>query len=73
MHELLVEIQRLPMEERLELLEAMAHLLKSDLSNLPLAASPAESLRGILKPDGPTPSEGELADAYTAHLIEKYS
>lgn len=36
-------------------------------------ASLSQRLRGIVKFDGPPPTDEELKDAYTDYLVEKYS
>ncbi len=33
---------------------------------------PFSELRGALKPEGSMPTDDEVEDAYTRHLIEKY-
>ena len=33
---------------------------------------PFTRLRGVLKPDGPLPSDAQLQDSYTEYLVEKY-
>ncbi len=74
--EVVSEAKRLPMDEQLQLVEEL-------LRGMRLAAwrptdgkrrrvKPFSKLRGALKPEGPLPSDNEIADAYTKHLIEKY-
>jgi len=71
--ELAAEIVRLPIHERLALLELVTRSLREDLrshaSTKPLAAR----LRGIGRPDGPAPAYDELDDEYTTYLERKYS
>ncbi len=71
--ELAAEVVRLPIHERLSLLELVSRSLREDLRphapRNPLAAR----LRGIGKLDGPVPADRELEDAYTTYLEQKYS
>jgi hypothetical protein len=71
--EIVAEIPRLTIEERLLLLEALSRSLRAEMS--PPARSPgsAERLAGIIKIDGPAPTDQQLRESYTDYLDEKYS
>ena len=69
---IIAEINKLPFEERLELLERLAHSLRDEWEPKPMMKASASEVRGMLKPDGPLPTDEELKSAYTEHLLEKY-
>ena len=71
--ELVAEITRLPQEERLGLLEVLTQSLREELAPPGGHGPSLHRVRGMLKPDGPLPTDEELSDAYTRHLIEKYT
>jgi hypothetical protein len=71
--ELLTEINSLPLEERLILLEALTRGLRAELSLQPQAIAPVETVRGRLKPTEPMPTDEDVKDAYARYLIEKYT
>ncbi len=71
--ELVAEITRLPQEQRLGLLEVLTQSLQEELAPPPSQGRSVDRVRGMLKPDGPLPTDEELSDAYTRHLIEKYT
>ncbi len=71
--ELLTEINSLPLEERLILLEALTRSLRTELSPPPQTIAPVAKIRGLLRPSGPVPDQAEADDAYTRYLIEKYT
>jgi hypothetical protein len=73
--EIVSEVKRLPLHEQLLLVE---ELLRDMRQTVQPAAQPKRrrvipfsQLRGALKPDGPLPTDAELRDAYTDHLLEK--
>lgn len=70
--ELVTTITKLPVEQRLSLLEVLAQSLRADLPSRTAQTSSLDRVRGILRPNGPPPSDQELADSYTDHLLEKY-
>jgi hypothetical protein len=71
--QLLSEIGKLPLAERVELLEAISRSVREDLQpRAPLRGRVME-LRGIAKTDGPPPSDEELKEDYIRYLAEKYS
>ncbi|HWS90585.1 MAG TPA: hypothetical protein VN282_26695 [Pyrinomonadaceae bacterium] len=71
--QLLSEIERLPLAERVELLEAITRSVRDELR--PRARTPGVvgRLRGIARPEGVTPSGGELKEDYVNYLAGKYS
>ena len=71
--ELLTEIGQLPLDERLALLEALTHSLRTELRPTPRGGSSVDRVRGLLKPAGPLPTDVELKDDYTRYLVEKYT
>ena len=71
--DLLTEINRLPLDERLALLEALTHSLRSEMRPPVRAGSSVRRVRGLLKPAGPMPTDVELKDDYARYLIEKYT
>jgi hypothetical protein len=70
---LLTEIGQLPLDERLALLEALTHSLRTELRPAPRGGASADQVRGLLKPAGPLPTDDELKDDYIRYLIEKYT
>lgn len=71
--QLLDQIKQLSLEERLELIEVLTRSISEELRPRQRNGSSLSRVRGLLKPDGPLPSDDELQDAYTNHLLEKYS
>lgn len=71
--ELLDEIRRLPIEQRIELLEAIARSVSEEVQPRARDATLVSRLRGIAKFDGPPPSDEEIKDEYARYLTEKYS
>jgi hypothetical protein len=86
--EFIEEIMRLPVAERIALLEAISRSLREEFeatdtaSHVPApdAADERERrlnavrrLRGALKFDGPAPTDEEVREIITDYLIEKYS
>ena len=72
-HELLTEISQLPLDERLALLEALTHSLRTELRRTSRSGSLADRVRGLLKPAGPLPTDVERKDDYTRYMIKKYT
>jgi len=82
--QLIEEIRRLPVADRVALIEVISRSLRED-SALPVgdtraaperAADPptlSQRLYGVLKFDGDPPTDEELKDAYADYLLEKYS
>ncbi len=71
--ELATEIVRLPIHERLKLLELVSRSLREDLKPQTSTRSLAARLRGVARPDGPAPADVEIEDQYTTYLERKYS
>ena len=71
--ELAAEIIRLPVHERLSLLELVTRSLHEDVSPHVRTKSLAARLRGIARPDGSAPSDAEVREDYTTYLERKYS
>jgi hypothetical protein len=73
-HEQLIqEIRQLPLEERMEILEAISRSVREERQRRERRGSAVSRLRGIAKPDGPPPSDEEIEEDYTRYLTEKYS
>lgn len=71
--ELVRTIQTLPLSERLSLLEVLTQTLQTDIQVEVGRKSTLARVRGILKVDGPPPSDQDIEDSYTDYLIEKYA
>ena len=74
--EILSEAKRLPLGEQLQLVEELLRAMRQTATQ-PVRPKrrrtiPFKQMRGALKADGPLPTDGELEDAYTGHLVEKY-
>ena len=72
-HDLATQIRRLPLQQRLELIEVLTRSLKDELELTNSPRSSLERIRGIAKPDGETPTDSEINDGYTDYLVKKYS
>lgn len=70
--DIVVAVRQLPNEKRLTLLEELVHLLATEWQPPRSGESSLDRVRGMLKPDGPIPSERELRDSHTDYLIEKH-
>ncbi len=70
--DLLTAVLRLPLDERQHMLETISQSLRAEVLVSPRAATPAEQLRGMLKPDGALPTDEALQTAYIDYLTEKY-
>ncbi len=74
--EIVSEAKRLPLSQQLQLVEELLRAMRQ------AATPPArpkrrravafKQLRGALKVEGVLPTDDELKDAYTEHLMEKY-
>jgi hypothetical protein len=77
-HEIAEQATRLPVRERLVLPEILSRSLREDLA-APQTAPAADAvaivnrLFGILRTDGPAPTDAEIKEEYTDFLIHKYS
>lgn len=71
--ELAAEVVRLPLAQRLAVLELVTRSLKEELVRPSDKAFLSARLRGIAKPDGPPPTGEEIQEGYTSFLEQKYS
>jgi hypothetical protein len=81
--EVLTEIKKLSLAERVLLMETLAHWMSEELAQAGLLEKrprrlreipPASALRGIGKPaHGSTPTDDEIREEYTNYLVKKYS
>jgi hypothetical protein len=76
--ELIERVTRLPVPARLELIELLTRSLRKDLTPEQTSAtsdpvSIVNRLFGILRTDGPFPTDEEIKEAYTDYLTQKYS
>jgi hypothetical protein len=62
--ELLIQIKALPLKEQMELVEALQRSFSENLE-IPKRRLPASELRGLLKTDGPAPTDEEIKESYT--------
>jgi hypothetical protein len=68
--ELVTEIENLPLEEQLSLLQKLTHLVSRRTLNLAPPENSLERVRGLLKPtpDQAIPSDADLIDDYIDYL-----
>jgi hypothetical protein len=70
--QLLSEIRRLTLDERLAVLEALSHEIRQSLRSPTPSTSSLERVRGLLRTD--TPLQGaDDSDSYVDYLLKKYS
>jgi len=77
-HELIERVIRLPVSQRLELIELLTHSLREELAPQPTIATEdavdtVNRLFGILRMDDPPPTDEEIKEDYTNYLSQKYS
>ncbi len=70
--DLMLEIRRLSPEEQFMLLESITRTLWETWRVPQRSGSSLNRVRGILKPEGKMPTDAELNDLRTQHLVEKY-
>ncbi len=74
--EIVSAAKRLPMGEQLQLVEELLRGIRKSAAETPRGkrrhVKRFLELRGALRPEGPLPTDDEIADGYTRHLIEKY-
>lgn len=74
--EIVSEAKRLPLNEQLRLVEELLRGMRAAESGSPSQKGrqikPFSEMRGFLRPEGPAPTDSELDEEYTQHLIEKY-
>lgn len=71
--QLIEEIRRLPLERRVELLELISRSVREEMRPRERDGSSVERLRGVIKFDGPPPTDEEVKDLIADYLLEKYS
>ena len=71
--ELIKEIDQLPLDQQVELLESISRSVQAKLRGREDRIAAFNHLRGIAKPDGPLPSDEEIKEDYIRYLEEKYS
>lgn len=71
--ELIKEVMQLPLERKMELLEAISRNVREEIRPREQRESVVSRLRGIAKFDGPPPTDEEIEEDYTRYLTEKYS
>lgn len=62
---------RMPVPEKLALIEVLIHSLREDLPTGEPAHGSAERLLGAIKTATP-PDDDEIRDSFTTHLLEKH-
>ncbi len=72
--EMVLEFQRLSLDKQLELLEAFTRVVREKVFETEQGKGPPapKLTRGMLRPDGPIPTDGELKEDYTNYVIKKY-
>jgi hypothetical protein len=70
--ELLKEIKRLPVEERIAVLDTISRSVQEETQSQGDRVSVADQLYRIARPDGPLSSDEELKEDYIRYLTEKY-
>ena len=70
--EIMVEIPRLALTERLTLLELITHTLRDELQPAPRVSVPASQLIGMLKPEQELPADWNWKQAKEDYLTEKH-
>jgi len=71
--ELVTTAKKLPYRQKLQLLEELAHSLRADMPLPDTRPSSLARVRGMLKVEGASPTDQELADEYANYLSEKYT
>ena len=82
--EVMAQVRQLSPAERIMLVEAIMRWMREEFDQLETrdraegrrkrlqAIPPAELVRGMLKPEGPSPTDEEIREDYTNYLIRKY-
>jgi hypothetical protein len=73
--EIMDEAKRLPLNERLRLVEELLRDIRQSERPGPRSrrrVRPMSQLRGALKPAGQLPTDADLREMYTEHLLDKY-
>jgi hypothetical protein len=73
--EIVTEIEKLPLDKQLSLMETLARVISRRTSKLGSPKTSLEQVRGLLKPapGEPIPTDADLADDYTDYLLKKYT
>jgi len=73
--ELVTEIEKLPLDKQLSLLETLAKAISRRASKTTFPQTALKQVRGLLKPtpDEPVATDVDLPDNYTDYLLKKYS
>ncbi len=73
--EIVTEIENLPLDEQLSLMETLARLISRRTFKRSVPKASLERVRGMLKPapGEPMPTDADLADDYTNYLMKKYA
>ena len=71
--EIIAQIPRLTIQERLMLLETLSRSVRAEMSAPTRSPGSAERLAGIITSDGPVPTDQQFRESYTDYLEEKYS
>ncbi len=73
--EIVVEIEKLPLNEQLSLIETLAKFISRHRTFRRSIPNSLERVRGMLKPASgePMPTDTRLSDDYADYLIRKYS
>ena len=70
--DLVGEIKRLSLDERLALLDVVTRSIREEISRPEPRGRSLDRVRGMLKPDAPW-NDDEFSDSYTRYLVEKYT
>ncbi len=70
--EIVAEIERLPEAEQQAILLWLVKRARIETRRVKKESPPATLVRGMLKPEGPIPTDQELHDDYVEYLIRKY-
>ena len=70
--DIVVAVRQLPNEKRLTLMEELVHLLAEEWQPPRTGESSLHRVRGMIKPVGVIPTDHELRESHTDHLIDKY-
>jgi len=73
--DIVMEVIHLPIQQRMALIETVIHSMREELTPINGRKNEfsAEYMRGILKPDGPLPSDEALKIDYINYLERRYA
>jgi hypothetical protein len=68
------EAMRLPLQERLSLLDTLIHSIQQEFGERRKSqtGSSLNRVLGVLKTNGPSPTDEDLTTEYIDYLVEKY-